>query len=95
MSVFWNQTSTPLFPVGTVARVGDCRFFLRKSKTEYPKWRLYLEICTREVFGVKDASKRGVVVAEYPGTLELKDVQQKAEEYMLIFIGRMIQDMND
>ena len=89
----WNIEDTQFYPMGTLAYAGDLCFVIKRSKTQTPKWRVYLEICTHKEFGVKDDIKRGVLVAEYPGTLTLESVHLKVEEYLLVFVGRILQDI--
>lgn len=86
--VLANSAST--YP-GAVADVGDLRLSLRRTNREKAnKWRLYMEIRTHKEYGVEEELKRGVCVAEFEGSLTQEEAINKANQYLLMFIGGLV-----
>ena len=72
---------------GTVADIGDIRFYLRRTNREKNnKWRLYISIRTHKEDGVADSLKRELAVAEFGGNLDLKEAQEKSNKYLENFL---------
>lgn len=87
INIPWSYTDKR-FDSGTVADIGHSfRLELRRTKKETNnKWRLYLSVRVTEENGVRNDLKRGVVVAEYKGTLSLEEAQEEARKYIERFV---------
>ena len=92
MRINWYMTD-PRFEPGTVADVGYVRVYIRKRGN---KWRLYVAIRTKELYGVYSVLKREVCVGQWPSSFSLEEIQRFACGYLcdlsMLILGDITED---